>query len=799
MTRCTCFILGVLLAFAKISAQNVDSTLALYEKGFQQERLYFHFDKSAYFPGDTIWYKAYVMAGFNASAISKNVYTDWLDASNNLILHGVAPIVFSSAYGQIVIPENYTADVFHLHAYTGWMLNFDSSFLFDKDIPVIQPTGQGNSPIPLHNVQVSVMPEGGNLVQSLLSIVAFKANNQSGRPVAITGAIKNQQGDVLDSVFAVHDGMGRFFITPTPGDIYSLHWRDAEGDTGTAPIPTALPTGAVLKVSVSENKIGFHVDRCTGAPVSFKKMYLVATAQQAEAFKLVIDLDKVTDATGSIPISQLPTGIVQLTLFNAYWQPIAERIVFVNNNDYTFTAGINIDKKNINKRGANEIEINVPGSIAANLSIAVTDASLIYDTSYNIISHLLLTSDVKGYINNPAYYFSSQSDSVKQALDLVMLTSGWRRYRWDDVTAGRLPAIKYTKDTSFITISGKVNVPGRATIGDSTFITLNIRSAQRADSIHIFTLLPVNADGSFSLLPGFFSDSLQVYYNLTSNRKTERHGNTVFTSSLLPPLPDYHYIKTIPSKYGDSLALLNSLALKAKADELARLIKQTTLKNVTVKAIEKSKLKKVDDYYTSSVFSGNLGNNYSFDVAADPSSKGLYTLGMYLTAKVPGLSTTIRGTPPATYYTYHLRGVQLYLQESQVTEDILETIPLGDVAYVKFFRRGGLVLAENEAAIAVYLRGSDTTNTLTVLKYAVIPGFTVAKEFYNPAYPEGIMAAQEADVRTTLYWNPYILTNAGKHSAKITFYNNDISKRLRIIMEGINGEGKLVRMEKIIE
>src|SRR3569833_2240181 len=120
-----------------------------------------------------------------------------------------------------------------------------------------------------------------------------------------------------------------------------------------------------------------------------------------------------------MPAGNLPGGILQLTLFDAAWKPIAERIVFVDNSDYQFTTSLGMPKKDLKKRGRNEIEIQVPDSMEASLSISVTDAGMAVDNSYNIISHLLLTSDLRGHINNPAYYFSNSSDSVKSALDLV--------------------------------------------------------------------------------------------------------------------------------------------------------------------------------------------------------------------------------------------------------------------------------------------------------------------------------------------------------------------------------------------
>lgn len=796
-------------AVTSTGAQSLDSTLQEYGTKFRQERIYFHFDKSAYFPGDTIWYKAYLMTGWSTSDISKNLYTDWLDAHGNLLLHGVEPIVLSTSYGQIVIPKNYKQSVFHLHAYTGWMLNFDSSFLFDKDITVIQPRGTEIGGLPAYHVKVSLMPEGGNMVQSLTSLVAFKAENQSGRPINITGAIRNKTGDIIDSIFTEHDGMGKFFLNPEAGESYSVTWKDDAGDSGNTALAPALLTGAVLKAYPVTGKVSFHIDRTPDAPDNFKKMYLVGLMNQAEVCKLSIDLSKVAGVTNAIATNDLQTGILQLTLFDANWKPVAERIVFVNNNDYSFTSKLTATKENLGKRGRNEIEIDVPDSFQSTLSVSVTDAGLAYDSSYNIISHLLLSSQLRGRINNPAYYFSSGSDSVVSALDLVMLTNGWRRYNWDDLLAGKLPVVKYPRESVYVKINGQAMFADSNVVDGGTRIFLNLTATNPADSLHMAYTTGLRDDGTFAITPGAFYDSLSIQYKLIGTKKTENKGIVNFTGNFLPPMPGYSTVPIIPTIQQDSLSLAAALVLKARADDLAKALGHLTLKNVTVTAKAKSNVQVMDQQYATPNFqSSNTGNTYSFDVVHDPDAKGLYSLSSYLMDKIPGLQVQMNGSPPVATYFYRphvsISGgvtgrVQVYLDELATDDETASSIQLSDIAYVKFYKPGALVQAQDYASLAIYTRQGDdeTSSQGGTTKIIKMPGFTPVKEFYSPDYstePDAL----GADVRTTLYWNPNILMRTS-NKAKFVFYNNDISKRLRIVLEGMDAAGKLTRVEKILE
>ena len=230
-------VLSLLIEYFGI-AQQIDSVVSVYSDQFQQEKIHIHFDKNAYNKGETIWFKAYLMAGLEPSELSKNFYADWYDANGRLIAHHVFPVFEASAKGQFDIPDNYTFSSLHLHAFTKWMLNFDSSFLFDKDIIISQPALQKNSTVtPITNLQF--FPEGGDLVDGLNARIAFIATNQSGKPVNIKGAIKNSKNELIDSIASEHDGMGSFMIDDINADeIYSVFWTDEYGQSNVMGLPS---------------------------------------------------------------------------------------------------------------------------------------------------------------------------------------------------------------------------------------------------------------------------------------------------------------------------------------------------------------------------------------------------------------------------------------------------------------------------------------------------------------------------------------------------------------------------------
>ena len=424
-----------LFSFFSAGAQSIDDAIATYAEMYSPERAYFHYDKAAYGAGDTIWFKAYLMNEIIPAEESKTLYIDWIDDKGVLMLHAVSPLVDAVTNGQFNIPDDYKGKMIHVRAYTKWMLNFDSAFIYNKAISILTKESTAanakNAVIP----SISFFPEGGDIIEDLANRIAFKANDQWGRPVKVKGLIVSSKGKTEDSIRTMHNGMGYFFLTPQPGVTYSAKWKDEKNVEHNTPLPKANPNGAVLQVNVSGTNRVFSVT-CTPELISsIDSVHLVGTIYQHEVFRLAKATSS-ADIKGTIPTVALPSGILTITLFDKYWKPLAERITYINNNEYTFQPEMEVQRWGLNKRARNELKITVPDSLTANLSISVTDAAIGTDSSNNIISHFLLSSELKGEVYNPAYYFSDFTAQKSQHLDLVMLTHGWRRFKWEQLVSG---------------------------------------------------------------------------------------------------------------------------------------------------------------------------------------------------------------------------------------------------------------------------------------------------------------------------------------------------------------------------
>ncbi len=788
-----CLLSAFLLMSLNCLSQDIDSTIEKYADNYGQERIYLQYDKSTYVPGETVWFKAYLMKGFYPADESKTFYADWTDDHGNLLFRTISPFVDGTTNGQFDIPTNYSGKFVHVKAYTKWMLNFDSAFLYDKDIIILAQ--KGASPAIKKDVIPSLQffPEGGDAILGVTNKIAFKANDQWGRPLKIKGIVQNNQGKFIDSLRVIHDGMGYFFVTPQANETFVAKWKDEKGMDHSTDLPEVKNAGVSIQVVVEGTKRIFTINAVPDIAASLHNVNLIGTMHQREVFKVEKDISTGV-AKGIIPTQDLPSGILTITVFDNNWNPLAERITYVNNQEYLFQPEMTVQHWGLNKRARNEIVITVPDSLQANLAVSVTDESIDADSSDNIISHLLLTGDIKGEVYNPYYYFSNNTDSISQHLDLVMLTHGWRRFKWEEVVKGKFPKIIYPKDSSYLSLSGRVYGALPSDLRQGGTIIMIVSQQKQGGKM---VLLPIEPDGRFNDPSLILMDTAHVYYQLP--KKNFGDASVRFMENLLPPLrTNISATGVFNNGVNDTTGNFHHWLLADEMNKLIQLYEGKMLENVTITTKAKAPLEIMDQKYTSGLFSG--GESYQFDIVNDPVASAQPDIFFYLQSRVAGLQINTTSSPPTLTWRGGAPG--LYVDEVQTDADMVSSIPVTDIAYVKVFRPpflGGF--NGGNGAIAIYTRRGDDIKPVPGkgLSNNTVTGYSLIRQFYAPNYDTYKSENERRDVRTTLYWNPQVVTTPQKNQVTLTFYNNDVTKAFRVVIEGMTHEGQLAHVEQIME
>ncbi|MCW3087106.1 MAG: hypothetical protein JWQ78_492, partial [Sediminibacterium sp.] len=492
---------------------------------------------------------------------------------------------------------------------------------------------------------------------------------------------------------------------------------------------------------------------------------------------------------------------LQFSLFTSDWIPVAERILFVNNHQHEFNAKINTQLVSLDKRGKNVLDIVVSDTAFANMSLAVTDADITAPETQSIYSDILLSGDIKGKVYNPAYYLTSDTDSITAHLDLVMMTNGWRRFDWDKIKAGVGPALTYPAETDFLKVTGKVF--GMKSVSMTEPLMLNLIMLGK-DSSKNFIFVPVNRDGSFEEKGVFFYDTARVFYSFNGNSKLTEITQVQFGNGLLRQTQkNTQYTYRDPfAVWSDSISRKRMNFYMEQQEQLKKRMAAATLQEVTVTAKIKaiSNLQVLEKKYASGLFSG--GDGYSFDLTDDPNATAAQNVLNYLQGKVAGLM--ISGSGSQTTLNWRGASPDIYVNEFKTEVDMVQSLSVSDIAFIKVFRPPffGSSGGGSGGAIAIYTKkGTDARKASPNAKgmeNTVLGGYSRFKEFYSPSY-EKPNENPDADVRTTLYWSPYVLTNKKNPRVRVQFYNNDISRRLLLVLEGVNGDGKMTRVVKLLE
>src|SRR3982751_2727984 len=182
-------LVSLIIIFLSARTQSLDSTLAKMATGYQSEKVCLQYDKSSYYAGETIWFKAFLMQAMYPSNGSKSLYVDWINDKGEVLSHTVSPVVDAATNGQFEVPAEYAGNTIHVRAYTKWMLNFDTAFLYSKDITILSQNRPLAKTVAGSVPSVQFFPEGGDIVLGVPNRIAFKANDQYGRPVKVKGKL----------------------------------------------------------------------------------------------------------------------------------------------------------------------------------------------------------------------------------------------------------------------------------------------------------------------------------------------------------------------------------------------------------------------------------------------------------------------------------------------------------------------------------------------------------------------------------------------------------------------------------
>lgn len=777
----------------------IDRVLALlqqYYRAYPQEKVHIHTDKNNYLAGDTIYFKAYVVhAGSNIiSDTSKTLYVDLADNAGSDTISFCYPLINGVASGSFELPDSLATGKYTLRAYTGWMRNFSQDLFFRSDIAI---AGTDSKPVQTsvdgkeHLYDIKFFPEGGQMVERQTSVIGFKVINAKGLGENVSGTILDDAGNSITTFSSAFAGMGRFNLKPMPGHNYKAVIKTGNGDVKRVQLPTAAAMGYTLALKQDKSDITVTVQYSGQQSPAFVSI-LAQAANKLISLKQVNLVDNI--AVVKLPLQDFSDGIAQVTLFNHVAEPLAERLIFVKKKDQLRLSASQLDKTT--RQITLEVTDELSNPVSGDFSVAITEPGVLIgsDNSPSILADLLLASDLKGYIEKPDRYFSDDDAATSLLLDNLMLTQGWRRFKWKDLIAEKNPKIIYPIE-QVQTLAGslrtKAGIPvsgGKVLLTSAGADVFSLNSVTDEHGHFKFDLPVLTGPQQFRLIGSTASGSTDVVMILDKPQ----------------PLSDEVTLKKLyatdlprrPISANDTRLLKGRMPLSTnrRLKEVVVRSKKISLKEEALQASANLNGAGNADQVITYKDLGNCANldqclqgkltGVIFKSVRDPVTK--------IEKRVP-FSTSGMDKPMMIV----LDGVPISGNEASIN-----SIPTVDVQTIEVLRSGSkLVVYGMEAGGGVLLittkRGGMDYNKVNEsqkkikvpgLQSIIYNGYHKSREFYTAKFE----AADNHNriIARTILWNPSIHTDEdGK--ATISLKPGINANKIDVIIEGISSDGKI--------
>ena len=757
-----------------------------YVKNHLSEKIFVHTDRSYYLCGDILWFKIYLANAIDNKLlpVSRVAYVEVMNALHQPVLQGKIAMENGTGSGSFDLPASIPSGNYELRAYTNWMKNDSPDHYFKKIITIINTTQNPGDSL-LHNkikYEAQFLPEGGNLVNGLASTVAFKVNDSYGKGVNCNGVIVDQSNDTVAHFRSSHFGMGQFMLTPQNGVSYRAVITLNDTLAITKNLPDAYNNGYVMHVSKSDTShVNISVYSSSNMPSS--NLYVVCETRGHINFAKKIALEN-NQAAFISDIDSLADGMAQITLFNDDLQPVCERLWF-KRPARKMLIKATAQKQTYNHRDKIDIDLqttNISGnSLESNLSVSVYRLdSLNTPTDEDLFSYLWLSSNCRGFIEDPQYYFKNDDARTNTDLDNLLLTQGWRRFDWKNALPSKHYSFNYVPENYGHIITGRItnDITGKPAAGILVYLSVP------GKRIQLYGCLS-DSNGLIHFdMKDFYGPSQVVIQTNTTNDST-------FHLEIFSPFSEQYANDLLPS-----LHISENSSDDLQAANLHMKI-ETAYHQKDMQKLQPLSIDTLPFYYKPSAT--YLLDNYT----------RFTTMEEVLREYVPEVNVSRRGR---NYRLFTFNQPAFNVQSKQTTPIFFDTNPLILLDGLPVFNADNIIaydplkVQKLEVVAARYHWGPIVANGITSYTtykgnmegYVLNPRDLVAdyeglqqqRIFYSPDYATAdAINSRLPDFRDVLYWSPQISTGK-RGDGHFSFYSGDISGKYLVDLQGIASSGE---------
>ena len=720
-----------------------------------RELLYLQTDKGIYETGEDLWFKTYVMdaQSLALSDRSKTLFVEMLNAKDSIVWQEKYPVLSGIAEGHMYIDKDLKEGDYHIHAYTRFsFLNDTLRPVYPKKIRVVKSIAYKGTNSPQEEsrpvARLSFFPEGGDLIDGIPTKVAFKAWDGKGMPAEVKGVLQ-ENGKEIARLETVHDGMGFVFMLPRKTSSYKVVLSDGQEFSFAEVADSGL---SIYLRKQTDEYLEFHLCQPKeAAPQKVKlmgrmrgKLYCMAEGTLQNILRI------------KIPVKEFPLqGIAEFTLYNENGQPMAERLVYVHP-ERKLHIELNTDSARYFTRGKGKLNVKVTDEagnpVQAHLGLSIFDDAYQNELNpENMLSYCLLSTEIKGNIHNPAYYFDGNNKDRLSALDLLLLTQGWRRYVWEKADTAML-ADCFLSD----------EIKGRQILGKKK------KQKELGNGEQLLQVSGPNTENRFVLI-----DSLGKFV-VPTDLMLGLRGGYVYLKPMLDK-DEYKPSVIVEETFGKADSLRKSCLSYFPYMNSSQVLSELQLDYPIISQDSSILLSEI-------TVTGKKGRVFRDKMMGRLDSLAQMNLNSVYVCTSCGLLLNYR----ADYQGHHAVGICPAKGRKQPING--KSYPIAK--YQHYSPSGGatpfIVIDEHKV---VYEGPVYTEEELLRMNNLWrVKGYYSTREFYQP--DELDMQSPIPDARNVLLWKPDIVTDE-KGEAEVEFFCSDINTSFVGVMEGTDGLGNL--------
>ncbi|MFD0795164.1 hypothetical protein ACFQZX_16195 [Mucilaginibacter litoreus] len=745
--------------------------LAQIQKSFEQaeqnvlhEKVFLHTDKSAYVAGDLLWFKAYCIDATTHKPlnISKVLYVEVLDKSNAALIQTKISLNNGSGSGSISIPVSFNNGNYRIRAYTNWMKNFNADYYFSKTLTIIN-TLKSPEEIkqPATSYDVQFFPEGGNLVNGLHSNIGFKVVDQSGRGVAIKGAVINQKNDTVARFQSLKFGMGHFDFTPAEGNTYKAVIKSDGIKSFVKDLPVIANKGYNIElVDAGAQNIEVTINSTEQGPV-FLFVHTGQLTKLAQTANIVNGRARFV-----INKTKLDEGVSHLTVFNSAKQPVCERLYFKRPKQKLSITSV-ADMASYGSRKKVNVNTSLKDAsgkpVDADLSMAVLRLDSLQNIDNDdIISYLWLSSDLRGYIESPGYYLKDTTVISNQAVDNLMLTQGWQKFKWTKIEQDKPAAFAFLPEYTGHVITAKAT--NSASTPASNIIAFLAVPGKR---VQLYTAKS-NTEGKL------FFNTKQLFGPGEVIVQPAIQTDTTVKIDVLSPFSEQYSTGLLPA-FNLYPALQHALEEESLSMQVQNIYAGSKLKQFYTGGIDSSA-------FYQPYKSWNLDDYTRFRTLEEVLREYIFGLNVFRSDNKFSIRMIDQKGLMYDNPLVIMDGVPIFNMDKALAVDPLKIKKIEMVNERYYWGPSVYEGILNFTSYKGDLGGIELDPHAVVIDYE---GMQLQREFYSPVYnTDAQLNSRMPDFRSLLYWSPNVTAE------KVSFYTSDMKGKYIGIVQGISTDGQ---------